>query len=79
MANTWAEDQVIEEAWEAAGNGYLDDQIGSVDEMGWYGRYGAVIIWQDSQGFKDAAVYDTEDEALEAWSTVEEDYIYENE
>ena len=68
------EEEMIEEAWEAAGNGYLDDQIGSVDELGWFGLYGSVILYQDSQGFRYSKVYSDRDEMDERWNDITEQY-----
>lgn len=68
--------------YDMAGDGMLDD-IGSVDELGWYVRYSGTIrgrgpfhciISEDSQGFVRGTFYDTEAECDTAWSSIEAEY-----
>jgi hypothetical protein len=60
-----------------------DEQLGSVDELGWYGMlYGKVkgrgpfyvIVKEDSQGFVTAETYETEKEMRRVWGLIERDY-----
>jgi hypothetical protein len=68
--------------YDMAGHGMLDD-IGSVDELGWYCAYSGnirgrgpfhVIISEDSQGFVRGEYFDTEAEMQRAWAAIEAQY-----
>ena len=63
-------------------DGMLDD-IGCVDELGWYASYSGlirgrgpfhVIISEDSQGFVRGEYFDTEDELNAAWAAIKDEY-----
>lgn len=47
-----------------AGHGFLDDQCGTVEHMGWAGRYGRFILRNDTQGFVDVEVTEGEGDAV---------------
>ena len=49
-----------------------DEQAGSVEELGWFGRFNEekVILTEDSQGFVDAEEYDTIEKLNEVWDTL---------
>jgi antirestriction protein len=58
----------------------VDEQVGSVDELGWYGRVkhegrpGGLILHQDEQGFRHVREA-LDDEALDAeWSAIQKEY-----
>lgn len=55
-------------------DGSCDEETGSVDYHGWYGRIGRTIISENSQGFVYANRYSSEDEAKRAFQAVAEDY-----
>ena len=57
-----------------------DEEVGSVDELGWYGRVkhdgrpGGLILHQDEQGFRHVREA-LDDEALDAeWSAIQQEY-----
>jgi hypothetical protein len=69
---------------------FLDEDMGSVDELGWYGRFSGklkgrgpfhVIISENSQGFVGGEFFATERELMRAWSGIEQEYerFWENE
>lgn len=60
---------------------WADETLGSVDELGWYGRFdtpregsdlflGGWILEQDEQGFTDYVFYDTDTELNDAWDSM---------
>ena len=51
-----------EHLYERSLDGFTDDEIGSVDELGWYGLFEAerTILREDSQGFVYAFEYPSE-------------------
>lgn len=51
-------------------DGGADEEIGSVDGFGWYGRVGNFILSEDSQGFVDGTKYDTDEEAKQVFATI---------
>lgn len=60
-----------------------DDEIGSVDELNWFGRFSGkvkgrgpfhIITEENSQGFVWGKLYDTEKEMMKAWHEVEREY-----
>jgi hypothetical protein len=53
-------------------NGFLDDQGGSVDELGWFGLIveHKAIISEDSQGFFDYAIFETEQIARDQFNQI---------
>ena len=74
-----------EELDESLGSGFSDDCIGSVDELGHYalftdytseatGETIHAILYTNSDGFVDATLYDTKEEALKDWAGIEEEY-----
>jgi antirestriction protein len=58
----------------------LEDEIGSVDELGWFGllhhegRPGGMVLHQDQQGFRYAWDADSDEELGQRWSAVSEEY-----
>ena len=64
-----------------------DDEIGSVDELGWFGRFdgklkGAqvrAIVCEDNQGFVDVEYFDTTEALDRKWSDIENAYGYQDE
>jgi hypothetical protein len=67
-----------EELYEIVLNGGAVDEIGSVDELGWYGlvEYKGrwYIVSEDAQGFFDADEFDSEREARKQWEEIVEAY-----
>jgi hypothetical protein len=74
-----------EELDESLGNGFSDDCIGSVDELGHYalftdytseetGETIHAILYTNSDGFVDSTLYDTKQIACEEWIELEEMY-----
>jgi hypothetical protein len=60
-----------------------DEDIGSVDELGWYGRFSGKIkgrgpfhlyVFEGSQGFVTASFFDTKAELDDAWDEIEAAY-----
>jgi hypothetical protein len=53
-----------------------DDEIGSVDELGWAGLFlmEKAILIEDSQGFVDAEVFDTVQDVGIEWELIEKQY-----
>ena len=53
-------------------DGFLDDQGGSVDELGWFGLIleHKAIISEDSQGFFDHAIFETEQIARDQFNQI---------
>ena len=60
-----------------------DDDLGSVDELGWYGYFSGkiknrgpfhILVWEDSNGFVGSRFFDSESELQDAWSQVESEY-----
>ena len=53
-------------------NGFTDDQYGSVDEHGWFGLIleHKAIITEDSQGFFDYDICDTEQDARDKFNQI---------
>ena len=47
--------------------GNLDDQFGMTDEGGWYGLIGDAIVAEDSRGFFDYTLYESEQHAAEVF------------
>ena len=73
--------QLAELLYEASLNGELDEEIGSVDELGWYGRFidrvdlFYYILNEDSQGFFSYEQYPTLPSLNEAWEEIEAMYL----
>mgnify|MGYP003334643314 CR=1 FL=1 len=51
-------------------DGGIEEQIGSVDEQGWYGRIGRSILTEDNFGFVCSQTWDTEEQAIEAFANI---------
>ena len=60
-----------------------DDEIGSVDELGWYGKFSGkikgrgpfhIIVNEDSQGFVSGEMFKSEKELNKAWREIEKEY-----
>ena len=55
-------------------------QIGSVDELGWFGRTrhhvrpGGLVLNQDEQGFRGVWITDSPEQLEARWAAIEEDY-----
>lgn len=68
--------------YEMVGEGGQDDELGDVQDFGWYGLItdtgikdaSHVIVHEDSQGFFDYTSYDTEREARADWAKLESEY-----
>lgn len=72
--------EIAEKYYEMSLDGSHDEEIGSVDELGWYAIFRAidstgktVIVHEDSQGFVDAEEYTTE-QGETAWYDIEREY-----
>lgn len=60
------------------GEHFPTDEIGSVQDFGWYGLFrtpfeggtGGWILREDSQGFVDSSAYGSADELTKAWDYV---------
>jgi hypothetical protein len=73
-----------EELDESVCEGFGDDVIGSVDELGHYalfidyttktGEMIHAILYTDSDGFVDSTLYDTAVEARKDWKEIEQQY-----
>ena len=74
-----------EELDESVNNGFSDDCIGSVDELGHYalftdytseatGETIHAILYTNSDGFVDSTLYDTAVEARQDWKEIEQQY-----
>ena len=74
------DEKLAELLYEASLNGELDEEIGSVDELGWYGRFIDrvdllyYILTEDSQGFFSYQQYATLPELNVAWDEIEAMY-----
>lgn len=64
-------------------NNFTDAEIGSVDELGWYGRFSGklkgrgpfhVIVSESSDGFVSGEFFDTEKQMMKAWRGIEQEY-----
>ena len=53
---------------------FLDEQIGSVDEHGWFGRIGRFVVETDDQGFFYYMDHVLEAKAEAAFARIEADY-----
>jgi hypothetical protein len=62
---------------------YPDDEIGSVDELGWYGKLSGkikgrgpfhIIVNENSDGFVSGTFYDTPSQLKRAWARIEKEY-----
>jgi hypothetical protein len=62
---------------------YPDDEIGSVDELGWYGKFSGkikgrgpfhIIVNENSDGFVSGTFYDTPSQLKRAWARIEKEY-----
>lgn len=57
-----------------------DEQIGSIDELGWFGlvrrqvRPGGLVLNQDKQGFREVWITDSAGQLQARWAAIEEDY-----
>ncbi len=60
-----------------------DEEIGSVDDLGWYGRYASkikghgpfyAVVSENGQGFVDVQYFDTEQELDAFWLNIKSDY-----
>lgn len=53
-----------------------DDEVGSVQELGWYGLFNQerAILWETNQGFVYAQDYDNDNALILAWAVVETEY-----
>jgi hypothetical protein len=60
-----------------------DEDIGSVDELGWYGRFSGKLkgrgpfhltVYEGSEGFVTASFFDTKAELDDAWAEIESAY-----
>jgi hypothetical protein len=58
---------------------YLDEQVGSVDEAGWYGRIGRFIVEYTDQGFFWYIDHESEPAAEAAFATIEAVYPHSEE
>jgi hypothetical protein len=73
-------EQLAELLHEASLNGELDEEIGSVDELGWYGRFidrvdlFYYILNEDSQGFFSYEQYPDLPSMNQAWEEIESMY-----
>lgn len=63
-------------AWlyDQSGNGCLDDETGSVEWSGWYGRMGRRVLVEDSQGFVSSTRFATETAAQECLDAISAEY-----
>jgi hypothetical protein len=64
--------------YDIAGMSGCDEDIGSVQELGWFGliiqRNHAYIISEDSQGFFDYTYFDSVQDAREAYNRIVSEY-----
>ncbi len=57
-----------------------DEEVGSVDELGWYGlvkhdaRPGGLILLQDEQGFRHVREAETDDALTQSWDAIRHEY-----
>jgi hypothetical protein len=60
-----------------------DEEMGSVDELGWWGKFSGkikgkgpfhIIVREDSQGFVYGEFYDTKKELESTWARFEREY-----
>jgi hypothetical protein len=70
-----ADDRLAEVLYSISTGGGCTEEIGSVDELGWFGliihRKHAYIVSEDSQGFYDYAYYETKEEAQKEYDKIE--------
>lgn len=59
-------------------SGSADELNGDADTFGHFYRVHRWIVWTDSQGFRDVETYDNEDEARQAYSAYETEYVSEH-
>lgn len=64
--------EVGKRLYELTMEGAVDDQFGSVDEGGWYGLIADAIVSEDSNGFFDYRLYETEADARRAFDEMAE-------
>lgn len=58
---------------------YVDEQVGSVDEAGWFARIGRFIVESDDQGFFCYMDHKTEALAETIFATIEANYPHSDE
>lgn len=57
-----------------------EEEVGSVDELGWFGlvrhegRPGGLVLCQDEQGFRHVFEIDSDQELQQRWSTISGEY-----
>lgn len=68
---------LAERLYQRSLEGAQTDTIGSVDELGWCGRFNdeLAILFQDEQGFVWADVYDTPAKLELAWTELVRAYV----
>ena len=74
---------VVQWLYDQAGQSFLDDELGAVDDFGWYGKFSGkikgrgpfhAICTEDNQGFF-SVTWITSEAALDAtWSMLETNY-----
>lgn len=65
-----------ERLYDEAAQGFADDEIGSVQELGWAGLFKSELAYivEDSQGFVWIEEFDTEADVEAAWKEIEDTY-----
>ena len=53
---------------------WLDDELGTVDELGWFARMGRYLLTANSQGFYGSYDAGTVDAARDEWARIERVY-----
>lgn len=75
------DEELAERLYDATLEGGCDEEIGSVHELGWYGRFidrvgqYYYILFEDSDGFFEYFQFDSLVELNQAWAEVEGQYI----
>lgn len=62
------DDTETERLYEITLEGGADEEIGTADGFGWFGRVGASILGEDAQGFVTRCQYDTEADAVDSFA-----------
>jgi hypothetical protein len=76
-----ADEALAQELNRMSGEGFLDKELGSVEDFGWFGLMlelepakKSYIVWEDGCGFFDYREYETKEEAEGDWELLEEQY-----
>ena len=74
------ESEIARDLYEASLDGFEDDQIGDVNEMGWYGRFNKenAILSEDDSGFVHVEHFKNKEQLDRAWKEIQAIYSQED-